>query len=38
MPDPLDPQYWRVSVLWPDAVRPLHEVRRACPEKAIRVS
>ncbi|MGC4115039.1 MAG: 4Fe-4S dicluster domain-containing protein [Myxococcales bacterium] len=36
-PNPLDPQYWRVSVLWPTLCDRCMKCVQVCPEKAIRI-
>ncbi|HEY3452499.1 MAG TPA: 4Fe-4S dicluster domain-containing protein [Myxococcales bacterium] len=36
--DPFDPQFWRVSVLWPTLCDRCLKCVEACPEKAIRIS
>ena len=36
--DPLDPQLWRISVLWPTLCNRCNKCVEVCPEKAITVS
>lgn len=36
--DPLDPQFWRVSVMWPTLCTRCGKCVEVCPERAIRVS
>jgi formate hydrogenlyase subunit 6/NADH:ubiquinone oxidoreductase subunit I len=34
----LDPQFWRISVLWPTLCTRCHKCVEVCPEKAIGIS
>jgi NAD-dependent dihydropyrimidine dehydrogenase PreA subunit len=36
--DPLDPQKWRITVMWPTLCTGCMQCVRVCPEKAISVS
>ncbi|MBI5545094.1 MAG: 4Fe-4S dicluster domain-containing protein [Deltaproteobacteria bacterium] len=36
--DPYDPQFWRITVLWPTLCSRCMKCVEVCPEKAIRVS